>query len=99
MNNSRECYDLNQCWYVYIIRCSDGTLYTGVTKNLISRISRHNSGTGAKYTRGRLPVTLVYSEPANDHSSALRREYKIKQLGLAQKLRLINDFVIEPSKK
>jgi putative endonuclease len=67
-------------WYVYIVRCADHTLYTGVAKDLLERIAAHNDGRGAKYTRQRLPVKLVYSEAALDRGAALRREWEIKQL-------------------
>lgn len=76
-------------WTVYILRCSDGTLYTGVTNNLDKRVKVHNSGKGAKYTKKRLPVVVVYTEPALDRSSAQKREYQIKQLSRNQKLSLI----------
>lgn len=76
-------------WYVYMLRCSDRTLYTGITNDLSARIRAHNAGTGAKYTRGRGPVELVYSEELPSHGDALRREYAIKQLKKEQKLALI----------
>ena len=76
-------------WYVYMLRCSDRTLYTGITNDLSARIRAHNAGTGAKYTRGRGPVELVYSEELPSHGDALRREYAIKQLKTEQKLALI----------
>lgn len=76
-------------WYVYMLRCSDETLYTGITNDLSARIRAHNAGTGAKYTRGRGPVELVYSEELPTHGEALRREYTIKQLKKEQKLALI----------
>lgn len=76
-------------WYVYILRCVDGTLYTGITTDLAQRLQTHNAGTGAKYTRSRLPVEMVYSESLPSHSEALKREYTIKQLTRAQKLHLI----------
>ena len=72
-------------WYVYIVRCADRTLYTGVAKDLLSRIAAHNDGRGAKYTRQRLPVKLVYSETAADRGAAQRREYEIRQLTRAAK--------------
>jgi putative endonuclease len=73
-------------WYVYIVRCRDGTLYTGITTDLDKRISSHNSGKGgAKYTRARRPVTLVYAEPAVSRSEAARREYRIKRMPLTAK--------------
>lgn len=76
-------------WYVYMLRCSDRTLYTGITNDLSARIRAHNAGTGAKYTRGRGPVELVYTEELPTHGEALRREYTIKQLKKEQKLALI----------
>jgi len=79
---------MSAAWTVYIVRCSDASLYTGVAKDLARRIEQHNAGTGAKYTRSRLPVTLVYSEAAVDRSAALRREIEIKRLSAASKRRL-----------
>lgn len=77
-------------WQVYIVRCSDNTLYTGIAKDLAKRLAAHNSDKhGAKYTRPRRPVQLVYREPAVSRSAAAKREYAIKQLGLVQKLALI----------
>lgn len=78
-------------WHVYILRCSDGTLYTGSTDDVQRRLAVHNSGKGAKYTRGRGPVELVYFEELDNCSSALKREYAIKKLTRAEKLRLIYD--------
>lgn len=75
-------------WWVYIVRCSDRTLYTGVARDLDARIEQHNAGRGAKYTRGRRPVELVYREPAADRSAALRRESAIKRLGSSAKRKL-----------
>ncbi|MFQ8602082.1 MAG: GIY-YIG nuclease family protein [Anaerovoracaceae bacterium] len=74
---------------VYILLCSDGTLYTGWTNNLKKRLSVHNSGKGAKYTRGRLPVSAVYVEFLPDKSSATRREAAIKKLSAEKKRQLI----------
>lgn len=74
---------------VYILRCGDGTLYTGCTNDLARRVKTHSAGKGAKYTRARLPVELVYSEPAAGKSAALRREAAIKALSRAEKLALI----------
>lgn len=77
-------------WYVYILRCNDGTLYTGSTDDVQRRLAVHNSGKGAKYTRSRTPVALVYSEVCESYSAALKREYAIKQLTRQQKLELIH---------
>lgn len=73
------------------MRCGDGTLYTGITNDLDHRLKAHNSGRGAKYTRSRLPVELVYSEHSPDRSSALRREAAIKALTREEKLKLIKE--------
>ncbi len=68
-------------WYVYMLRCSDNSYYTGIAKDLSRRLQQHNNGPkGAKYTRSRRPVKLVYQEQQDDRSSALKREYEIKQL-------------------
>ena len=76
-------------WYVYILRCGDGTLYTGITDNVPRRLAAHRSGKGAKYTRGRGPLKLVYQEQVPDKSAALRREYQIKQLTKQKKEALL----------
>ena len=76
-------------YQVYILRCGDGTLYTGITNDLPRRLATHSSGRGAKYTRSRLPVELVWHEEQPDKSAALRRELQIKALSRAEKLRLI----------
>ena len=84
-------------WYVYILRCSDDSLYTGVTNNLDSRLAAHKAGKGAKYTASRLPVTMVYNESATSRNAALRRELQIKRLTRQQKLALIHE-VNHPAK-
>lgn len=76
-------------WCVYILRCSDGSLYTGSCNNLTRRVAQHTSGRGSRYTRSRLPVELVYHEEAGGRSEAQRREYAIKQLSRTEKLNLI----------
>jgi putative endonuclease len=78
-------------WYVYILECSDGTLYTGITTDLDKRVKTHNNGTGAKYCKTRLPVVLKASFEAEDRSEASKEEYRIKQLTKKQKLKLINE--------
>ena len=75
--------------YVYILRCSDGSLYTGWTNNLEKRLKAHSAGKGAKYTKARLPVELVYYEEFEDKIEAMKREYEIKQLSRKEKLKLI----------
>ena len=76
-------------WHVYVLRCCDGTLYTGIAVDLGRRIDAHRRGAGAKYTRGRRPVKLVYQECQPDRSIALRREAALRRLGRAGKLALI----------
>lgn len=76
-------------WWVYVLECRDGTLYTGCTDDIPRRLAAHNAGRGAKYTRGRGPVTLRYREETPDKSSALRREAAIKRLSRAEKQALI----------
>lgn len=75
--------------YVYIVKCSDGTLYTGWTNNLEKRMKAHNEGKGAKYTRGRGPIELVYFEEFEEKVKAMKREYEIKKLNRDSKNRLI----------
>jgi len=78
-------------YFVYIVECSDATLYTGITKDLYKRIEEHNtSDKGAKYTKYRRPVKLIYSEKSQDRSSASKREYIIKKLTRKKKMDLIN---------
>ncbi len=74
---------------MYILRCRDGTLYTGIATDVKKRLEVHRSGKGAKYTRGRSPLELVYSECCGSHSDALKREYQIKQLTRLEKQQLI----------
>lgn len=76
-------------WYVYILRCGDGTFYTGITDDVERRLTAHRSGKGAKYTRGRGPLELAYTEELPDKSSALKREIAIKRMPRQKKLELI----------
>ena len=76
--------------YTYILECADGSFYTGWTDDLKARLEKHNSGRGAKYTRGRLPVTLIYFEVFPDKRSAMRREYAVKRLTRLQKEALVS---------
>ena len=76
-------------WYVYILRCSDRTLYTGITVDLERRMEAHRLGAAAKYTRSRRPVALLYQERQRDRSAALRREAALRRLGRTGKLALI----------
>ena len=75
--------------YVYLLRCGDGTLYCGYTSDLEARVAAHQAGRGARYTRGRGPLELVYSEACQDRSSALRREAEIKRQPRREKIALI----------
>ncbi|MEY4745119.1 MAG: hypothetical protein RL272_1064 [Candidatus Parcubacteria bacterium] len=77
-------------WTVYVVRCADGTLYTGITTDLARRFAAHNAGKGAKYTRSRLPVELVWSESAKDGGTARRREYEVRTLPRPEKERLVS---------
>lgn len=79
-------------WYLYILRCRDGSLYTGITTDVEKRLEAHRCGKGAKYTRGRGPLELVYREECGDHSAALKREIEIKKLEKMQKLLLISQY-------
>lgn len=78
-------------WCVYILRCGDGTLYTGMTDDFERRLAAHRSGRGAKYTRGRGPLEPVFREACGSMSEALKREYAIKQLSRKEKLALIQE--------
>ena len=80
---------MDKRWYVYILRCRDGTLYTGIARDVQARLAAHQSGKGAKYTRGRGPLELVYTEECEDHSAALKRECAIKSLPREMKLEMI----------
>ena len=79
-------------YYVYILRCADNTLYTGWTTDLDARIEAHSAGTGAKYTRGRGPVQLAYSEELPSKPEAMQREYAIKKLTRVEKLALMKGW-------
>jgi predicted GIY-YIG superfamily endonuclease len=76
-------------WYLYILRCGDGTLYTGITTDVQARFAQHQAGKGAKYTRGRGPLEVVYTEECEDHSAALKRELAVKALSRDEKERMI----------
>ncbi len=74
-----------RAWHVYLVRCADGTLYTGITTDLDHRMEAHNAGKGAKYTRARLPVRLVWTEAAKNEGAARRREYEVRTLPRREK--------------
>ena len=76
-------------WFVYLLRCGDGSLYTGITKDITRRCEQHNAGTASRYTRSRLPVVLVYQEPQASQSLALKREATIKAMSRLEKQSLI----------
>jgi putative endonuclease len=76
-------------WYVYLLECSDGTLYCGITNNLNKRLETHNKGKGARYTKNRLPVKLRVSFEVKNRSEASKEEYRIKQLTREEKLKLL----------
>ena len=80
---------MEQNWKLYILRCGDGTLYTGITTDVARRLEEHRSGKGAKYTRGRGPLELMYQEECGDKSAASRREWEVKALSREEKLKLI----------
>ena len=82
----RECAFI---WYVYILKCCDDKLYTGITTDCDRRVDEHNDGRGGHFTRGRVPVKLVYFEKAKDRSMASKRESEIKKLTRVEKMRLI----------
>jgi len=79
-------------WYFYILRCADNSFYCGITNNLRERLSEHNNGKGAKYTKTRLPVKLIYFEELPDKSSACKREIEVKGWGGEKKQKLVADF-------
>ncbi len=81
--------------FVYLVKCADNTLYCGYTNDVSKRIAAHNNAKGAKYTKTRLPVTLVYCEQCRGKSEALKREHQIKKLTREQKLKLCAEFKIE----
>lgn len=79
-------------WYLYILKCSDSTLYTGITIDLEKRLAEHNGGCGAKYTRSRLPAKMVYFEKCQNRSEASKREIEVKAMPKSKKLSLINSL-------
>ena len=82
-------------WCLYILRCGDNTYYTGITNDLNKRLEAHRSGKGAKYTRGRAPLELVYQEVCEDHSCALRREWEVKKLTRTEKEKLMKSSEVK----
>lgn len=89
--SNRHLMPSDRTHHVYILECADGTFYTGYTTDVERRIEEHGAGEGARYTRGRTPVDLVYTERFEGRSAAMRREYEIKQLSRTEKERLVRD--------
>lgn len=85
-------------WTVYILRCADNSLYTGITNDMTKRLAQHQNGTGAKYTRGRSPLIIVYQEQQPSRAEALRREASIKKLSRKQKETLVRKTAAKPRK-
>ena len=88
---------MESTWYLYILRCKDNTLYTGITTDVEKRLEAHRGGKGAKYTRGRGPLELVYRETCGSHSQALKREVEIKKLSRLEKQNLIGKTEEKPT--
>ena len=82
-------------WHLYILKCSDGTMYTGITNDLARREAQHNSGTASRYTRSRRPVKIVHQEPRRNRSDALKKEYAVKSLSRKEK----EEYIIRHAKK
>lgn len=93
----RKLAGMEQIWYLYILRCKDDTLYTGITTDVEKRLEAHRAGRGAKYTRGRTPLELVYRETCGTHSQALKREVEIKKLTRQEKQNLIGKTEEKPT--
>ena len=79
-------------WHLYLVRCADDTIYTGISIDVSARVTKHNSGKGAKYTSTRLPVSLIYSESLPDRVSAMKREFEVKRWGRKRKESLARNF-------
>jgi predicted GIY-YIG superfamily endonuclease len=78
-------------WLLYVLKCRDNTLYTGITIDVSRRVQQHNSGTASRYTRSRLPVMLIFSEPCRSRSQALKKEYAMKRLSRKKKEEYLRD--------
>jgi putative endonuclease len=85
---------VNENWFLYILKCGDGTLYTGIAKDVVRRFKLHSKGKGARYTRTRRPLKLAYTERLKSRTEALVREYTVKHFPKAKKLALIEEFVV-----
>jgi putative endonuclease len=97
MATGRERGKARGGWRVYLLRCRDGSLYAGATNDVARRLARHAAGKGARYTRARLPVALVYEEPVRGRGAALRREAALKRLSRAAKLALVEAYTTASS--
>ncbi|HTL99026.1 MAG TPA: GIY-YIG nuclease family protein [Holophagaceae bacterium] len=86
-------------WHLYLLRCGDGTLYCGIALDVEARLKQHQEGKGAKYTRGRGPLELVYSEPCGTRPEALRREREVKRMPRAAKLALAAGFGLQATRR
>lgn len=84
--------ETNQNWHLYLVRCADDTIYTGISIDVSARVTKHNSGRGAKYTSTRLPVRLIYSESLPDRVAAMKREFEVKKWGRKRKESLAQNF-------
>jgi predicted GIY-YIG superfamily endonuclease len=91
MNPAKKGKKKAAAWVLYVLKCRDGTLYTGITTDLLRRVQQHNNGTASRYTRSRFPVKLVHQERCRGRSSALKKEYAIKQLSRKEKKAYIRD--------
>ncbi len=91
---TRKNINRRKTWFLYILKCGDGTLYTGITNDMQRRLRQHNDGSASRYTRSRLPVEVVYSEPCGNRSRALKKELAIKRLSRKEK-----ETYIEKDKK
>jgi predicted GIY-YIG superfamily endonuclease len=91
MNPAKKRKKKPVTWLLYLLKCRDNTMYTGITNDLPRRITQHNNGTASRYTRSRLPVKLIFSEPCLNRSQALKKEYAIKQLSRKEKKAYIRD--------
>ena len=83
---------MNREWFVYMVECCDGSIYTGISVDVLRRVKAHNSGRGARYTRSRRPVTIRYISEPMAHGDALRREMQIKKLSRNRKLAMIKEY-------
>lgn len=91
MGTAKKRTKKTAAWLLYVLKCRDGTLYTGITTDVLRRVQQHNDGRASRYTRSRLPVKLLFSEPCRAHSQALKKEYAVKRLSRKEKIAYIRD--------